>query len=356
MVALGTAAQRLVPVKEPEDVGALRRLVGQLARQYGAGEAEAGRVELVATELGTNLLRHAQPPRYVLVQPLGSQVGQGLEILAVDGGPGIADFDGLLARATTERPPEALVAEWPRSGLGCGLAAVRRQARLFDGYSILGLGTVVLARFLFGPSVVSGFRWGATSLPKLQGDANGDAWAIRASENDCSVLLVDGLGHGREAARAAEAAIAAFRDCPTDVEACLQAAHISMRGTRGGVASVCTIDMRAERLRFAGVGNVEGRIHKASGSVGLAPRNGTLGVTLTAPKLDVRDLAWEPGATLILYSDGLRSHFDLARYPDLRRHDPAVIASVLHRELQRGRDDATVVVVQDTRKPIVTAS
>jgi hypothetical protein len=50
---------------------------------------------------------------------------------------------------------------------------------------------------------------------------------------------------------------------------------------------------------------------------------------------------------VVLYSDGLRSHFDLVAYPDWRRHDPAVLAALLHRDLGRPRDDATVLVIAE---------
>lgn len=60
-------------------------------------------------------------------------------------------------------------------------------------------------------------------------------------------------------------------------------------------------------------------------------------------------MPWEPGSTLVMYSDGLRSHFSLAAFGDLRSHDPTLIAAVLHRDIARGRDDATVVVLRDAR-------
>jgi len=48
---------------------------------------------------------------------------------------------------------------------------------------------------------------------------------------------------------------------------------------------------------------------------------------------------------LIMYSDGLQSRWNLQDYPGLVHRHPAVIASVLHRDFCRGRDDVTVLVV-----------
>jgi hypothetical protein len=45
-----------------------------------------------------------------------------------------------------------------------------------------------------------------------------------------------------------------------------------------------------------------------------------------------------------MHSDGLISHWSLDAYPGLRLRQPALVAAVLYRDFQRGRDDVTVVV------------
>jgi hypothetical protein len=52
------------------------------------------------------------------------------------------------------------------------------------------------------------------------------------------------------------------------------------------------------------------------------------------------------GATILLCSDGLSTHWDLAPYPGLRMRSPSVIAGVLYRDFSRRRDDVSVVVAQ----------
>ena len=54
----------------------------------------------------------------------------------------------------------------------------------------------------------------------------------------------------------------------------------------------------------------------------------------------------EPGGLLVMHSDGCRSGWDLAEHPGLMRRDPLVIASLLLRDYERGRDDASVVVAR----------
>jgi hypothetical protein len=56
---------------------------------------------------------------------------------------------------------------------------------------------------------------------------------------------------------------------------------------------------------------------------------------------------WTAGAVLVLHTDGLSGRWDLARDPGLAERDPAVVAGVLFRDFNRGRDDATVVAVRE---------
>jgi hypothetical protein len=53
---------------------------------------------------------------------------------------------------------------------------------------------------------------------------------------------------------------------------------------------------------------------------------------------------WLPGALLVLHSDGLASQWRLS--PGLAAKDPSLIAGVLYRDFQRGRDDVTVVAAR----------
>jgi hypothetical protein len=49
---------------------------------------------------------------------------------------------------------------------------------------------------------------------------------------------------------------------------------------------------------------------------------------------------------LVLYSDGLTTHWDLNAYPGLISRHPSLIAGVLYRDFNRGNDDVSVVVVK----------
>jgi anti-sigma regulatory factor (Ser/Thr protein kinase) len=353
MDPLTSARHGLHTLRVPEDVGAMRRRVRDLALSLGASEATCGRAELATTELCSNVLHHAQAPGHLLLLPMVAPHGRGLEIVAVDRGRGIADLatalEGTSGRESAERVREAGSSR--ARGLGCGLSSVRRLASEFDIHSAVGLGTVVLARFHFEPPTSTApLRFGALSLPAPGELENGDGWAIAQHASDCTVLLVDGLGHGPLAARAAAAALGEFRcERHGSLESYVHSAHQALRATRGAALSVCRIQADRERMEFVGLGNVEGKLHHRDGSTALTPRNGTVGMNLQPPSVHVRELPWKAGSMLILHSDGLRRPADGHELDRLWARDPSTIAAALHRDFCRGRDDATVLVVRDAR-------
>ncbi|WBB61938.1 SpoIIE family protein phosphatase [Streptomyces sp. WMMC500] len=338
----GQAPHRRFPVDTEEDVGALRRAVARTAA--GRAGLRTGEAELAATELGTNLLRHAHPGGYVLFRP----AGDGIEMISVDHGPGIPPeripprpYAGHTP-AVPEPPPRAA------GGLGAGLAAVHRLARDFDCHSTPD-GTVVLARLdRAARPMTSRWRHGGVNVPFPGEDESGDGWAVRPGNDRLEAAVVDGLGHGPPAAAAARAALAEFgRQLMTDPARYLRRAHEAMRATRGGVLGTCLIDADSGELTFAGVGNITGRVLHDGRRHPLLGRPGTLGTQLSPPKPDVQRVPWTPGSTLVLTSDGIRSGWDVTQYRGLLRHDPAVIAAVLHRDHGRLTDDATVLIVTE---------
>jgi hypothetical protein len=79
-------------------------------------------------------------------------------------------------------------------------------------------------------------------------------------------------------------------------------------------------------------------------SRGIFSHNGTIGHLVR--KIQAFDYPWAPGSTLVLHSDGLQTRWALSKYAGLARRHPAVVAGVLFRDFRRGRDDATVVVIE----------
>ena len=325
-------------VQESSQVGEARRRSVLLARRLDFDEETCGRLALVVTELGTNLVRHAQRGR-LLVAARDGAAGEAIEVIALDSGPGMPDIDHCLRDGVSSSTTP-----------GTGFGAVRRLADEFAAFSSAPGGTVVLARIAQRRGAArkrlsERYAHGAVSVPAAGETQCGDAWAIVQQAGRASVLVVDGLGHGPDAETAAQACVAVFGAAPFDApSAILARAHVDMRATRGASAAVARLDADAREVTFCGVGNIAGRLTSGLGDRSFLCQHGTLGLQLT-PLQDVT-VAWPDHALLVMHSDGLAGRWDLRKTPGLLQCDPAIIAAWLIRDHIRGRDDATVIVVR----------
>jgi anti-sigma regulatory factor (Ser/Thr protein kinase) len=307
------------------------------ARALGFADKDIGNLALVVTEAATNLVKHAVGGQ-LLWRALERDHGVGLEILALDRGPGITNVGECLRNGySTAGSP------------GTGLGAIARLATEFDIYSLPGKGTALLARLWSGrlsvPGPVPALELGVVCLAKPGEQVCGDGWT-QVVQADRQVLLVaDGLGHGPDAATAAQAAVQVLREHPALAPAALiEAAHAVLRSTRGAALAVAELNPGQQAVRFAGVGNIAGVVFNAGSSRHLVSHNGTVGHTLR--KVQEFSVPWPPGALLILHSDGLATHWNLTAYPGLLGRDPSLIAGVLYRDYTRGHDDVTVLILK----------
>jgi anti-sigma regulatory factor (Ser/Thr protein kinase) len=349
-----------VPVHDPSRLGEVRAVVGRAARLGGLDGARLASAELVATELATNLLKHAGGGR-LLVEPRPGGAA-GVQLLSVDHGPGIADVTAALRDGFTTS-----------SSLGTGLGACQRAADVFELYSRPGRGTVALAQ-LHAPDQPDQpdqpCRSGGVHVA-LAGEESGDAWTGRWDGGRLTLLLADGLGHGPEAALASSAAVRWLHHHPSrPPEVLLRELHGELRGTRGAAIGIARYDPWSGRLEFAGIGNIGARLYHPATRPGsyvrgderavehLLSRPGIVGAGPYArPATSSRP--WPPDGLLVLHSDGLPSRWQLPEDPVLRERHPAVIAAVLLRDAssaaQPVRDDTTVAVLTtpapDTRGP-----
>jgi anti-sigma regulatory factor (Ser/Thr protein kinase) len=322
-------------VEDDTGPGTVRRRAVELARQMGLDETRTGQVALVATELATNLVKHAQQGVIVLRTLRRGGVG-GVEVIALDRGPGMRDVGAFFGNGTSTT-----------GTLGIGLGAVRRLSSRYDVHSVPGRGTVVTASFWQGthldPEDVT-----AGLTRTLAGETEcGDAYAVRQTPDALLLLLVDGLGHGPLAARAATAATRTFRESSEVAPgALMRELDRALSTTRGAAAAVGSLDVDRGRLTYAGVGNISGRILTAERYRGLASHPGIVGHNARVARETTYDI--EPGSWLVMHTDGLRDTWDLADYPGVLEHSPLVLAATLVREAGVVRDDASVLVTRTT--------
>lgn len=316
-------------IDHPSAVGGVRRAASSTALRLGMSDSRAAEIGLVVSELATNQVRHAGSGSVLLrVQRAGGDAA--LEILAVDGGPGMRDVaaamrDGVSSRGT----------------LGIGLGTLVRLPTAWDAWSAPGAGTVVSATFAAsGGASPATVPTGVTRAMTGQ-TVCGDAWSSREDDGVTTLLVSDGLGHGPLAATASRSAVRAFLDgpagSPRDI---LSRVHGALRGTRG--AAVAVVQRTGDTLRHAGIGNVAGTLH-GTRSRSLLSSPGIAG----SHSSSVHETSYvlEPHDVVTLSSDGLTDRVSMAGYPGLATRTPLVIAGVLLRDFGLRRDDACIAVL-----------
>lgn len=334
----GRGGNRIVAVEiaDSSQVGEARRAASKLAVEAGLDETDTGRVALIATELGTNILKHAQRGEMML-RSVGSLDSAAVEVVAIDGGPGIGDVERALRDGYSTAGSH-----------GHGLGALARVADSFDIFSGSGQGAVLVARVarearrLTRPSL----DIGVIRVPKSEELVCGDDFCLTVHRSGAALLVVaDGLGHGIAAADASSLAVRIAGERPEEspVET-MTAIHNALRSTRGAAAAAAAIDADAHSIRFSGIGNISAFIVQRGSMKSFVSHNGIVGHS--ARHIQEFTYPWPEGALFVMHSDGVSGRWDLDAYPGLISRDPSIIAGVIYRDFTRHRDDAIVIVAR----------
>lgn len=176
---------------------------------------------------------------------------------------------------------------------------------------------------------------------------SGDAALVQATTDGALVAVVDGLGHGDEAAAAAGTAIQVLRKHADEpLPALLRRCHEHLQLTRGAAVVLAALDSARATLTWTGVGNVEAvLIASAQGpprsKLCLTNRGGVVGYRL--PVLETRIVPIFPGDLLILATDGIDERFISDEMPPGR---PDLLAHAILDRHGKGTDDALVLVLR----------
>jgi len=191
--------------------------------------------------------------------------------------------------------------------------------------------------------------WGVADQSLAGADCSGDAYVVKAFGSKVLVAAIDGLGHGREAAEAADVAVATLTGNPSEeVISLIRRCHEELLRTRGAVMSIVSFDAANDSMTWLGVGNVEGLLLRNDRLIkpnheSLFLSGGVVGYHL--PSLRPSTLPINRGDTLIFSTDGIRSGFA----KDVNREDsPQRIADMIITNFNRQTDDALVIVIRYT--------
>ncbi|MCA1718909.1 MAG: SpoIIE family protein phosphatase [Actinobacteria bacterium] len=193
-------------------------------------------------------------------------------------------------------------------------------------------------------------QWGVAARPFPGQTVSGDLHVVRPFPDGVLVVVIDGLGHGYDAAAAAKTVSAALEGHAHEPPISqLRRSHEESRKTRGVVMSVASFNAPDGTMTWIGVGNVEGMLLRpdADGRTtrkrekGLITRAGVVGYQL--PTLRETEISVNWGDNLIFTTDGISGGF----MEHLTLSDPPQqIADRILERHGKATDDALVLVAR----------
>jgi anti-sigma regulatory factor (Ser/Thr protein kinase) len=332
-----TLVQEAIPILDVGDLSAARLMARSMSTAIGFDERAVEEIALVVSELATNLVKHAKDG--VLRLRRTEEAGRtGIRIDSEDQGPGIANVE------------QAIADDFSTVGsLGCGLGAVNRLMDEFDVASRPGAGTSIVCKRWLRLDIPAALDcplvFGVATRPCALMPVNGDSFVIKQWGESALVGVIDGVGHGQFAYRAAQTArhyVERHYDQPL-ADIFLGVAR-TCRATRGVVMGLARFDWGQGTLTYGSVGNIEARVFESPEPMNFVVPRGILGLTARRPV--VTQHRWAPSNVMVLYSDGLSTHWRWSDFPHLAEASATVAAQELLHAFSREADDATVVVVK----------
>ncbi|MCL0060135.1 anti-sigma regulatory factor [Dehalococcoidia bacterium] len=126
--------EKSISIKDEYDIVSARSVGKQMAAEIGLGIVDQSRIATAVSELARNIVLYAGTG-VVTFRRLNDGGRSGLEIVASDSGPGIADIELAMQDGYTSG-----------NGLGVGLPGTKRLMDEFEIKSEVGKGTRVMIR------------------------------------------------------------------------------------------------------------------------------------------------------------------------------------------------------------------
>ena len=284
----------------------------------------------------SNLVKHAGGGN-LLVKLTEEHGLEGLELIAIDDGPGITDISKMMVDGVSTKKT-----------LGHGLGAISRLSNFLQVYSQKDWGTILVAR-VFKKEPPAFQKAGRETIRSIviakHGEEQcGDGFFSVSTKTHIKLLLGDGLGHGPEAAKAVQKAGAAFLEyASTDPVDIIRYINHEVRKTRGLVGTVAVFDRVTKSWRFCGVGNITTLVHSPGNIKYYRAYNGIIGLNVPNT-LNAQEMMHEKGQQIIMCSDGLKSRLDLLKFVGIQRYDLSVMGAALLKEFGRNTDDSSIAI------------
>jgi serine phosphatase RsbU (regulator of sigma subunit) len=200
-----------------------------------------------------------------------------------------------------------------------------------------------LEKALFPESI----EFGAAALTLPGQDNSGDKYIVQACRDGVLIGVVDGLGHGNEAAAAAQVAINTLQDhIDESIISLVELCDKELRGSRGVVMCLAALNLLDETLTWIGIGNIEAVLIRSSANTiplheHVLLRGGVVGYNLPILQTDVLPIS--TGDLLIFKTDGING----GAGDDYQENEsPRQIADRICSKYAKTTDDALVLVVR----------
>ena len=202
-----------------------------------------------------------------------------------------------------------------------------------------------------GDGSMSVIEWSVAEKPFPGQKESGDRCIVKNADDGALLAVVDGIGHGEDAARSAQIAVGALNDSDSrSLISLLRHCQQCLQGTRGAVLSMAWFSPADDTMTWLGVGNVAGVLvrreaYGVARQESLLLRAGTVGAQLPYVSASVLPVGY--GDTLIFATDGIRGGFA----DDLNINaSTQEIARTIIESHWRKIDDALVLVARYVHK------
>ncbi len=169
----------------------------------------------------------------------------------------------------------------------------------------------------------------------------GDTGIIKEFGDKVFMAVVDVLGHGESAHRVAktckEFLQTHYRGGLVEI---MHGLDQHIKGSQGAVAGLCHLDLKTGEVKYVGTGNITARKF-GSCAVRMVSRSGIIGYVMPTPREE--KMALHDGDAMLLYTDGVKKHFELADYPELLKDDAKTIATHVIHQFGKEDDDAACI-------------
>jgi negative regulator of sigma-B (phosphoserine phosphatase) len=186
--------------------------------------------------------------------------------------------------------------------------------------------------------------WGAVCRAKQGQSISGDVYVVQEyAEGQALISIIDGLGGGFEAERAARLAaqlLELYPDLP--LQELIRRSHTALHSTRGAVIGILRLEQASSQATYVGIGNIGVQVYSRQ-PIKPISKNGILGFRM--PSLLELRYVYDPGDIFVLYSDGVSSSFAQDNKIDIKQ-PPQRMAEQILETYGKHIDDATVVAVK----------